>query len=333
MYPIYWRVTIWSLIRNSQIMVKANWTIIRKSRKLLVKPILALLLYALVCAGLWFALDTYTPLFDPGTGIQQRITLIAGASLSAGLAIGIISILIQGVMVSAIYKLIAGSDLSAYGTRGTVFKRIIGLFSWAVIATIAGPLLRVVSWAARGNQHRRLNRAVMHTIGEWNAISYLVVPSIVIENVGSFKSITRSKKLLRSTWGEYLTARISFGWFAFALIFPVLIIGSAFGILSVWDTMLSHLPKLPFQIPTLPSQLSTLPPELSIFVAGFVVVWVIGVVIIFTTLNAVYETVLYLYADARIRDPYLTSWNNLASWHPCLASELLQQCFVPADNS
>ena len=319
MYPIYWNVTIWSLISSSKIIAQANWPIIRKCRKLLIKPVLALLLCTLLCAGLLLALKEFTSLFDPDTRIQWRVTLGICASLSASLIIGVVFTLAQGAMIAETHQLITGNDLTTDSTRGAVLKRVIRLLSWAVITTIAGPLLRVVSWAARGNQHRRLNRGIMHIVGEWNVISFLIVPSIIIDNRGAFKGINRSKELLHHTWGTYLSARVSFGWFAFAMIFPAIIPGPVFGVLLMWDIV-------PFVSTPYAAGIVWI-------TAGIIALWIAGVLIVCTTINAVFETILHLYAVSRMRDPYLRSWRNLTSRAHNLTPKLLQQTFVPAKNS
>ena len=152
----------------------------------------------------------------------------------------------------------------------------------------------------------------MHMIGEWNVISFLIVPAIVIDNMGAFKSINRSKKMFRSVWGKCLSTYISFGWLACALIFPALIIGLIFGILLVWDIV---------------------PLALSASVVGILAVWIVGVIVILTAINAAFEAILHLYVMNCIWNSYSTSWHNLTSLAPNLTPEVLQQCFIPADSS
>ncbi|MEZ4610600.1 MAG: DUF6159 family protein [Caldilineaceae bacterium] len=45
----------------------------------------------------------------------------------------------------------------------------------------------------------------------WNLITYLVVPILVVENIGPRQAIQRSTALIKKTWGEQVVAYVSTG--------------------------------------------------------------------------------------------------------------------------
>ena len=57
------------------------------------------------------------------------------------------------------------------------------------------------------------------------AVSFLVVPVIVVENKSPLRSLRESTKLLRETWGEQLVSNFSFGLVFFLLGMPGLLVG------------------------------------------------------------------------------------------------------------
>lgn len=81
-------------------------------------------------------------------------------------------------------------------TAGTIF-RLIG--QWLGIAgRIANPILRRV--------------LVFTFVGlAWNLVTYLVVPILVVENVGPGRALRRSTDLIKRTWGEQVIAYVSTG--------------------------------------------------------------------------------------------------------------------------
>jgi hypothetical protein len=81
-------------------------------------------------------------------------------------------------------------------TVGTVF-RLIG--QWLGIAgRIANPILRRV--------------LVFTFVGlSWNLVTYLVVPILVVEDIGPGQALRRSTELIKKTWGEQVVAYVSTG--------------------------------------------------------------------------------------------------------------------------
>ena len=59
----------------------------------------------------------------------------------------------------------------------------------------------------------------------WTAVSFLVVPVMVVEGKSPLASLRESTKLLRQTWGEQLVSNFSFGLVFFVLAIPAFLVG------------------------------------------------------------------------------------------------------------
>jgi len=106
----------------------------------------------------------------------------------------------------------------------------------------------------------------------WDVATFLVVPAVIIDEMGAIDGLKRSSSLLKQTWGENLAARVGFGLLGFALIIPavlLVVLGAATGVGA-------------FLVVTV--------------IAA--VAWVALVVVVLTALNAVFQTALYMYATS-----------------------------------
>ena len=90
------------------------------------------------------------------------------------------------------------------------------LVVYAAIMSTVGIVLRMISsWLGlpgrlAGPVVRRV--VVFSFVGlAWNLITYLVVPILVVENIGPRQAIQRSTALIKKTWGEQVVAYVSTG--------------------------------------------------------------------------------------------------------------------------
>ncbi|RME42834.1 MAG: hypothetical protein D6791_16800, partial [Chloroflexi bacterium] len=59
----------------------------------------------------------------------------------------------------------------------------------------------------------------------WNIATFLVVPVLVVEDVGPVDAIRRSVELLKKTWGEQIAGNLSIGLIFGLLTFGVFVLG------------------------------------------------------------------------------------------------------------
>ncbi len=104
----------------------------------------------------------------------------------------------------------------------------------------------------------------------WTVTSYLVVPVVVIEGKGPLAAYQDSVRLLKRSWGEQIAGNIGFG-----LIFVLL------GIVPVGLFMLAALSGSGAAVAT-------------VLVIG--VVYLVGLAIVQSTLQAIFQAAVYYYA-------------------------------------
>jgi hypothetical protein len=110
-----------------------------------------------------------------------------------------------------------GDGLRAAGSR---LPQILG---WALVSATVGMILKLIE-----NANDKVGKFVAGLLGmAWNAITFFVVPVLVVEKLGPINAFKRSASLVRQTWGESLTANFSISlimilWFLLAAI-PLII--------------------------------------------------------------------------------------------------------------
>ena len=109
----------------------------------------------------------------------------------------------------------------------------------------------------------------------WNLATYLVVPVLVVENVGPIEAIQRSTSLLKRTWGEQIAGNFS--------------IGLVFGLIALLAVLVVGVPVMLLAAATGSAVIIGLGVALVVLVVA--VISLVG-----STLNGIYVAALYRYA-------------------------------------
>ena len=116
-----------------------------------------------------------------------------------------------------------------------------------------------------------LGRIVISLIGmAWTVITFLVLPIIVVENLGVGKALKKSGSLVRNTWGENLSGHVGLSIAGFLLILPTIALVAAGFALDIGGV--------------------------GGVVIGVGVLWGILVLVVMTALAGIYQTALYRFA-------------------------------------
>jgi hypothetical protein len=104
-------------------------------------------------------------------------------------------------------------------------QRLPQILAWSFLSALIGVLLRVIE-----NAHERAGAFISAILGTaWTALTYFVVPVLVIEGVDPITAIKRSLATLKSTWGEALVGNFSMGFLAFLVLLPVIAVLGVLG--------------------------------------------------------------------------------------------------------
>lgn len=144
----------------------------------------------------------------------------------------------------------------------------------------------------------------------WSIVTFLVVPVLVVEDLGPIESIKRSGSLLKKTWGEQIIANGG--------------IGGVFGLITLAAILIIGGPLLWLGIST----------ESAVLVVAAIVVTIVIVALIgvfSSALNGVFQAALYNYAANNGQLPYGQSQLSSASGQVTQYFDpaLLQSAFKP----
>jgi Family of unknown function (DUF6159) len=167
----------------------------------------------------------------------------------------------------AMIRLRGGDPTVADGLRAA-WKCLPAILGWALLSAVVGMIIQAIE-----ERVGFLGRLVVGFIGlSWAIASYFVIPTIVMEHVGPVEALKRSASIIKKTWGETLTTQIGLSVVVFAAgLVAVGLIGGG-GALIPMSPVLGG----------------------SLIALGFA--WVLGVIVVGATLQAILTAALYLYA-------------------------------------
>ena len=99
--------------------------------------------------------------------------------------------------------------------------RLPEIAAWALFAACVGAALKIIE-----STHRRAGQVVAGLLGmAWTAMTYFVVPVIVLEGVGPVAAVKESLATLRRTWGTALVHNFSLKLPLLLVLLPIYVCG------------------------------------------------------------------------------------------------------------
>jgi hypothetical protein len=247
-------------------MFKASWHVLWSRKELAVFPVLSGIASLLVTAA--FLAGALATSFTGGEPkASAYVLLVAYYLVSAYVVIFFNAALISQANVA----LSAGDPSVAGGLRaaGSVAGRIV---PWALLSATVSMIMRVVE-----DRLGPLGRFLVSLAGmAWRLVTYLVLPILVLESVGTKEALRKSARMFRGTWGENVLGNSGIGLFAFLLLLP------SFGL--IW---------LAFSAGGATALACVI----------IAVVWGLLVSITVAALSVIYQTALYRYAADGVTAP------------------------------
>ena len=208
-------------------LAKSSMTVIRLDRELLVLPVLNAVAAVVFGLVLWIVASglgaDFSDNSDSGGG-----GMIAIAVLGL-LGMNVINTFFKGALVSGAHERFTGGDPTISSSISGAASRLHRLLPWAVMATTVGIIMSIVE--RQGGQLGRIARGMFDMA--WGVITFLILPVIMFDDLGPIAGLKRSGQLLRTSWGENLTAQVGFGLLTVAMAIPGIILialGSSSGI-------------------------------------------------------------------------------------------------------
>ena len=244
---------------------RASWRVLQHDRELAVLPVLGALASLVVIAAvgipMWLSSDGID---DGGSSAGSEPMMWIGGIIIL-FAITVISIFFNAAVVSGARERFSGGDPTISSAIKGAFARLHVIVPWAILALTVGLVLRAIQ--SSDNIVARILGSLLDMA--WGVLTFLVVPILVVEQTGPFRSVSRSGELLRTTWGENLIAQVGFGFIGLLVAIPgilIAVIGASAGSVAA--------------------------------VVGIAVgvAWIALVAVVMSTLTAIFQMALYLYA-------------------------------------
>ena len=116
----------------------------------------------------------------------------------------------SALVACAIIRFKGGNPTVADGLRAAS-ARLPQIVGWALVAATVGLIIKAIE-----SRSEKVGAIVASLLGmAWSAVTYFVVPVIVIEGAGPVAAGKRSFEVLKRTWGESLVANFGIGLIVF----------------------------------------------------------------------------------------------------------------------
>lgn len=255
-------------------LVKASYSVLRADRELMLFPVLSMI--GVIGATIIFLF----PMFLAGIvdAIMQEQDITNGQAVF-GLVVTFfyylttytIIIFSNTALIGAALMRLDGQDPTVSDGFRIARSRMSSILGYAAISATVGMILN-----AMRNRDNNILAQIMAGFLEfaWNIITFLVIPILVIENVGPIEAIKRSGSMLKQTWGEQLAGSFSIGGI-FALI-TILLVFLGIAMVAVFANLSAGLAVAMFIV---------------------MVIVVVGINLVGAALSSIFCAALYKYAS------------------------------------
>ena len=212
-------------------LAKSSMTVIRLDRELLVLPVLnavAVIIYGLI---LWLVASGL------GADLSGNSDSGGGGLIVIGLlgliGMNIINTFFKGALVAGAHERFTGGDPTIGSSISGASARLHRLIPWALMATTVGIIMSIVE--RQGGQIGRIARGLFDMA--WGVITFLIVPVVMFDDLGPIAGLKRSGQLLRTSWGENVTAQVGFGLLTVVMAIPGIILIGLGSSTGIWALM------------------------------------------------------------------------------------------------
>ncbi len=231
---------MFATIGRSWEFAKISYGILWDHKSLIVFPIVSTIAAALVTASFLFplwttgTLETWMAFADPDattkpTGADQAVmyTVLFFFYFCSYFVI----VFFNSGLTACALKVVSGEVPTLGYGFAMAGKRIWPIFQWALLSAVIGVVLKMIE-----NANEKAGRFVAAILGSaWTALTYFVVPVLVMDGVGPILAIKLSVGTLKGTWGEALVGKFSLGFLSFLISLPFLLIAGVIVVLAIMN--------------------------------------------------------------------------------------------------
>jgi hypothetical protein len=252
-----------SRFQTSWEIAKRSWAVLKSDKTLAWFPVLSAL-GSLLVVGIIGGVIAVAGIDSKSTGDSlQPIGWVL--IVVAYLALAMVQTYFLAALVAGADQRLRGNDSTVRTALDIANSRLHRLLPWAIVTATVTMILQAIE-----ERFGLVGRIVAGLVGlAWNLVTFLVVPILVLEDLGVGDALKRSKDLFKKTWGENVIGQGGLGLVGFLAMLPgvlLVAIGAAIG-------------------------------TVGLVVLGAVgVVWIIASAVIVSALSGIYRTALYHFA-------------------------------------
>jgi hypothetical protein len=243
----------------------SSWRVLKADKELVLLPVLSLIATVAVAVSfLWPIVSSCTETIGPKSacelgGTDYVIMAVAYVTLA------FITIFFNAALVHAANERMDGGDPTVGSAIRGALGKVHRILPWAIVSATVSVILRSLEERAG-----MLGRIVIGLVGlAWSLVTFLIVPVLVIEDIGVFDAIKRSGALFKRTWGENMAAQVGFGLLGLLAALPAIAI-IALGFNAGGSA--------------------------AVVAIAIGVAWILLAVLVLTALNGIFQTALYRHA-------------------------------------
>ena len=261
-------------VSNTWGLMGQSWEILKQDKELLVFPLLSGICCLLVIASFvipMIASDSWMPpesSAEEGEVVETSEQVVYyGKLFLFYFANYLVIIFFNSAVVGCVSMRMHGQDPTLADGFRIALSRIGLVIGWSLVAATVGLILRIIE-----DKNEKIGRIIAGVLGmAWTAISFLVLPVMVIEGKNPIAALKDSTTMLKRTWGEQLMSNFSFGFVFFLLGIPAYMV--------IFLCIMSQ---------------STAIIAIGI---GVAVIYLVVLGLVQSTLQTIFQTALYYYAN------------------------------------
>ena len=276
---------------RTRVLAAASYGVLKRDRFLMAFPALSLAAVVAISAIAWAAVWIATAglnintIDDPGTWATEPMLWIV--LMVAVLLCTFASIFFTAALTYGAWERLQGRAPTFESCISAARARLHVIVPWAIVAGLVGFVFEVLYRLPRFLRHMEQAGRHIPVVGQfaaigamivavileyiWYFVTYLVVPVLVVEEIGPVASCKRSFGLFRKTWGKSLIAQVGFDLISFLLFLP----GAVLAALVVFAGLGS--------------------PVALIAGIGIGIAWLLAVIVAMSAIVGIFKMALYLY--------------------------------------
>ena len=242
-------------------LAKASWQVLKADKELVLLPVLSLVATIAVAASF------LAPIVLQGdaTALDDADALTYVLLFVAYVVLAFVTIFFNAALVHAANERLEGGDPTVGSALRGAMLRVGRILPWAIVSATVSVILQAIR--ERGGFISQIAASIAGLA--WSLVTFLVLPILVIENIGVMDAVKRSGSLFKRTWGENVAAQVGFGLLGFVIALPAILLAAAAFALGETIGMIG------------------------LVVA---VLWILASAMVISALNGIFQTALYRYA-------------------------------------